>query len=155
MPNWRALVHKYRHFLRYMVYGFMASVVNILVYFVFTHVWHIPYVIGNNVAWIISNAVSFALTKSLVFHSRYEDWLVVGSEIVSFFGFRLLSLVADNVIMIVGISFLGIPSMWAKIIDQVLVGLFNYATSRWTFLRQNHFAVKRLRERQANKKRID
>lgn len=57
MPDWHALIHKYRHFLRYTLYGFVASLVNILVYFVFTHVWHIPYVIGNNVAWVISNAV--------------------------------------------------------------------------------------------------
>lgn len=72
---------------------------------------------------------------------------MVSGELVSFFGFRLLSLVADNIIMIVGISVLGIPSMWAKVIDQVLVGLFNYATSRWTFIRQKHRTVDRIRAR--------
>ncbi|MCI1890970.1 MAG: GtrA family protein [Schleiferilactobacillus perolens] len=155
MVNWHALYHRYRHFLRYTFYGFIASAVNVGVYFLFTHVWQWPYIIGNNIAWLIGNIVSFLLTKSLVFHSHYDDWLVVTSEAVSFLGFRLLSLVADNVIMFVGISLIHIPSMWTKIGDQVLVGLFNYATSRWTFLKQNHFAAERIRHRRDAKKRIE
>jgi putative flippase GtrA len=50
---------------------------------------------------------------------------------------RGLSYFFDTFLMFLGISVLIWPAMLVKIIDQVLVGLFNYGTSRLIFMESN------------------
>ncbi len=48
--------------------------------------------------------------------------------------------------MVLGISILHMSSFWAKTIDQLLVGLLNYATTRFTFSKEQKEMTARLRK---------
>lgn len=63
---------------------------------------------------------------------------------------RGLSYFFDTFLMFVGISLLFWAPLLVKIIDQVLVGLFNYGTSRLIFMESNQ----KMRMRQQIMKRL-
>ena len=129
----KRMIFKYRDFLTYTVFGFLASVVNIATYWVFRHTLIWPYLLANTMAWLIANLFGFFTNKSLVFQSKYTNFRALFQEIISFFFFRGVSFFLDNGLMIVGISMLGWHSMTAKIIDQLIVGIVNYITTSYTF----------------------
>lgn len=129
----KRLVFKYRDFLTYTIFGFLASLVNIFTYWVFRHTIIWPYLLANTMAWFVANLFGFFTNKSLVFQSKYTTFGAVCREVLSFFFFRGVSFFLDNGLMIVAISFLGWQSMTAKIIDQLIVGIVNYITTRYTF----------------------
>ncbi|MSD83493.1 GtrA family protein [Lactobacillus curvatus] len=129
----KRLLFKYRDFLTYTVFGCLASLVNIFTYWIFRHTIIWPYLLANTMAWLIANLFGFFTNKSLVFQSKYTTLGAVCREVLSFFFFRSVSFFLDNSLMIVAISFLGWQSMPAKIIDQLIVGIVNYITTRYTF----------------------
>ncbi|WP_208422004.1 GtrA family protein [Latilactobacillus fragifolii] len=129
----KRLLFKYRDFLTYTVFGCLASLVNIFTYWVFRHTIIWQYLLANTMAWLVANLFGFFTNKSLVFQSKYTTLGAVCREVLSFFFFRSVSFFLDNGLMIVAISFLGWQSMPAKIIDQLIVGIVNYITTRYTF----------------------
>ncbi len=134
----------------YMVFGFLASLVNIFSYWFFGHLVHMPYLFANSLAWLVSVLFSFFSNKSWVFNSEYSTLREFLKEFVSFMLSRIVSFFADNFIMILGITILGWPSLWVKILDQLLVGLLNYGTSVLVFNHENkkmQAALKRSKER--------
>lgn len=58
--------------------------------------------------------------------------------------------------MLVGLSWLHLNALLVKIIDQVLVGIFNYLTTRSVFQKQEHTMIERAKMRlQAHKQKAD
>ena len=49
--------------------------------------------------------------------------------------------------MLVGLSWLHLNALLVKIIDQVLVGIFNYLTTRSVFQKQEHTMIERAKMR--------
>lgn len=135
---------KYRDFFVYTIFGFLGSLVNIGVYWLFRHIWIWPYLIANIIAYVVANLFGFWANKSLVFKSKFTTFSAFFQELLAFFFFRSLSFFLDNGIMILGISILGWASMPVKIIDQILVGIVNYVTTSYTFKRD----AKKMRIRQ-------
>ncbi len=136
MKTVKVLITKYRNFLMYTLFGTLASLVNILAYWLLGHACGLPYLLANSLAWFISVLFSFFVNKSWVFKSAYSTWTEFLAEFISFMLSRILSFFVDNFVMFVGISLLLVPSIGVKIIDQVLVGLLNYLTSVLVFNRR-------------------
>lgn len=144
---------KHRSFFMYMVFGFLASVVNIFSYWFLGHLLHMPYLFANSLAWLISVLFSFFSNKSWVFNSEYSTLSEFLKEFISFMLSRIVSFFADNFLMILGITILGWPSLGVKIIDQLLVGLLNYGTSVLVFNHESkkmQSALRRSKERLSN-----
>lgn len=55
------LVARHRNFYVYVIFGFLAAVINIACFLLFHNVWKIPVIYANTVAFIISNLASFFL----------------------------------------------------------------------------------------------
>ncbi|WP_235184303.1 GtrA family protein [Agrilactobacillus composti] len=136
MKKTKVLITKYRNFLMYTLFGTLASLVNILAYWLLGHAFGWPYLLANSLAWFISVLFSFFVNKSWVFKSAYSTWTEFLAEFISFMLSRILSFFVDNFLMFVGISLLQVASIGVKIIDQVLVGLLNYLTSVLVFNRR-------------------
>ena len=93
------IYHQYQYFWKYALFGFMAALVNVLVFWVLHSVLAEHYLFSNTIAWVLATLFSFFTNK---------------------------------------------------IIDQVLVGLFNYGTSRLIFMESNQ----KMRMRQQIMKRL-
>lgn len=144
--------NKYRNFFLYMIFGFLASLVNIFAYWFLGHMIHMPYLFANSIAWLVSVLFSFFSNKSWVFKSKYSTLKEFLKEFISFMFSRIVSFFADNFLMILGITILGWPSLWVKILDQLLVGLLNYGTSVLVF---NHEHEKMQAALQRSKAHLD
>ncbi len=106
----------------------------------------------NTVAFIISNLFSFFVNKELVFTQNLDDRHGVLYQLGMFFLYRLLSLIPDNIIMVVGLSWLHWNTLLVKIIDQIMVGLINYLTTRSIFQRNEHSMIEKAKARMRVKK---
>lgn len=146
MPKLWAFIKRHRDFWFYALFGFLASVINIVAFMILKRWFAAHYLLANTLAWFISVVFGFFTNKTLVFRSKYSTGTDLLIELISFFFFRGMSLLVDSAIMMICITFLGMSSFLSKIIDQVLVGLLNYATSRYTFSQEQKKMTDRLRQ---------
>jgi putative flippase GtrA len=64
---------------------------------------------------------------------------------------RILSLVIDDLFMIVAVLVLPWNNIIIKAIDQVVFGLFNYFSSKWIFDYSNRHLLERIKEIRSNR----
>lgn len=136
--QWLTKVYRrYQYFWKYAIFGFMAALVNVLAFWVLHSVLFEHYLFSNTIAWIIATLFSFFTNKAVVFHSKSTSLWHWCREFISFMLTRGLSYLFDTFLMFAGITLLGWAPMAVKILDQVLVGIFNYGTSRLIFMEHN------------------
>ncbi|EKQ17598.1 teichoic acid glycosylation protein [Lacticaseibacillus paracasei] len=78
----------------------------------------------------------FLSNKSVVFHSDYSSKKKFWFELISFLVLRGVSLLLDNLIMIIGVDWLHSNEILVKILDQVIIVIANYLFSKLIFLRK-------------------
>jgi len=136
--QWLTRVYqRYRYFWKYAVFGFMAALMNVIAFWVLHSVLAEHYLFSNTIAWIIATLFSFFTNKAVVFQSKSQSFWHGCREFTGFMLARGLSYLFDTFLMFVGISLLFWGPMVVKIIDQILVGIFNYGTSRLIFMERN------------------
>ncbi|AVK62817.1 GtrA family protein [Lactobacillus sp. CBA3606] len=145
------IYRRYRYFWKYALFGFMGALVNVLAFWVLHSVLLEHYLFSNTIAWILATLFSFFTNKAVVFQSKSKNFWQGCREFISFMLTRGLSYLFDTLLMFVGISVLFWGPMLVKIIDQLLVGLFNYGTSRLIFMEHNQ----KMRIRQQLMKRLN
>ena len=95
------LVVRHRNFYVYVIFGFLAAVINIACFLLFHNVWKIPVIYANTIAFIISNLASFSFNKHGVFIQNVDKQHGVVYQLCLFFIYRIISLIPDNLIMLV------------------------------------------------------
>lgn len=140
------LVARHRNFYVYVIFGFLAAVINIACFLLLHNIWKMPVIYANTIAFIISNLASFSFNKHGVFIQNVDKNHGVVYQICLFFIYRVISLVPDNLIMLVGISWLHWNAFFVKIIDQILVGIFNYLTTKSIFLNTSGKFAKKFKD---------
>lgn len=141
------LVKRHRNLWVYMIFGFVAALINTVAFMVLHQWWHNAVVISNTVAFIISNLASFFFNQKAVFINNVDHEHTTWHKLIVFFTYRIISLIPDTLIMLVGLSWLHLNALLVKIIDQVLVGIFNYLTTRSVFQKQEHTMIERAKMR--------
>jgi len=143
---------KYRNFSVYCLFGFLASLLNIVIFDLSHNYFHITLWIANTIAWFISNFFSFFVTKIFVFKSKLENIRKLLKEGVFFLVSRIFSLVFDDIFMIVAVLIFPWNNLIIKAIDQLIVGIFNYFSSKLIFNYQNRHLIERLKNLKAKRK---
>lgn len=113
--------------INYTIFGILTSVINILVYFLFTDVLSINYIISNIVAWFVSVLFAYVTNRIWVFESENENILY---EIVMFYGGRLFTGVLETILLILFIDFLCLSNTFSKIFVTIVVVILNYIFSK-------------------------
>jgi len=131
------IYRRYRYFWKYAIFGFIAALVNILAFWLLHSVLLEHYLFSNTIAWVLATLFSFYANKTVVFRSKSKNLWHWCQEFAGFMLTRGLSYLFDTFLMFLGISVLFWAPMLVKIIDQVLVGIFNYGTSRLIFMEHN------------------
>lgn len=141
------LVKRHRNLFVYMVFGFIAALINTVVFMVLHKWWHSVVLVSNTIAFIISNLASFVFNQKAVFINNVDEEHSTWQKLIVFFTYRIISLIPDSLIMLVGLSWLHLDALFVKIVDQVLVGIFNYLTTRSVFQAQETTMIKRAKEK--------
>ena len=130
MKKIKNLLKKYKEIILYLVFGVLTTVVNIVAYFIFTRLLSLNAYTSNILAWFLSVLFAFITNKLYVFESKNKNMKIILKESISFFAFRLLSLVMDMGCMYVMLSIFSWNDLIAKIITNILVIILNYIFSK-------------------------
>lgn len=111
----------------YVIFGVLTTLVNVVVYYLFSNVFGINYLISNVLAWILSVLFAYITNRIWVFESESENIL---KEIFLFFSGRLFSGVVDTGLMYLFIDILSVGDFISKIVIQIIVVVLNYVISK-------------------------
>ena len=125
--NHTSWFNKCREVLMYLVFGGLTTLVNIVAFFILRKL-SVSVYISNLIAWVVAVLFAFITNKLFVFESK--DKSKIGKELISFFGFRILSLGVDMGAMYLLLQVINTGEVYAKIIANVLVIILNYIFSK-------------------------
>ena len=116
--------------MRYLIFGALTTLVNIVAYSILYYVFHINNATSNIIAWIIGATFAYITNKLYVFNSKVNTKIELLKEILYFYGCRLLTLVIDEAIMIVTVDKFGWNALLMKIIANIIVIVLNFVFSK-------------------------
>jgi len=122
----------------YAVCGIITSLINIVVFDLMFRQLSPDEALGENLAIIISNSVSwvaavafaYVSNRLFVFRSAFESVRKMAREVALFFGARLVSFGVDMVAVLLLINVMQVNSTVAKILSSILVLVINYIFSK-------------------------
>lgn len=133
--NHTSWFNKYREVLLYLVFGGLTTLVNIVSFFILRQ-FKVEIYISNVIAWVLSVTFAFITNKLFVFESKGKSKSENTKELVSFFGFRLLSLGFDMGFMYLLCDVVNVNELVSKIVSNVIVIILNYIFSKLFIFRK-------------------
>lgn len=127
--------NKYREVLSYLLFGGLTTLVNIVSFFILRQ-FNVAIYISNVIAWILSVLFAFITNKLFVFESKGKNKKENAKELISFFGFRILSLGIDMGAMYLLLDVLSIGELISKILSNIIVIVLNYIFSKLFIFRK-------------------
>lgn len=121
------IMTKYREPIMYLIFGFLATAISVIVFFVLVDFAQIEAVYANIVSWIAAVTFAFFTNRNFVFQSSKQKEVRL---FVSFFTGRIATLILEELILIVFMLFYDNVKV-IKIIGQIAVIIANYLISKW------------------------
>ena len=125
-----------KEFALYTLFGCGTVTVSISAYAFFNVYLGINELIANVFAWIFSVLFAFVTNKKWVFKSKPPTKTAAFMQMFAFFSGRFITLMLEETILFVFITMLSYPSMWVKLIAQVVVIALNYIISKLLVFRK-------------------
>ncbi len=121
------IIQKNKEIIMYLVFGVLTTVVNIVVYYIFSNLLHMNYLFSNAMAWFLSVLFAYVTNRKYVFDSKNNQII---KEAISFFGSRLATGIIDMVLMWFLVNFNIVNDVVAKVVVNVIVVILNYILSK-------------------------
>ena len=136
------LYKKHEEGINYLIFGFLAFVLNYILYFLFADAMQMHYMAATVLSWVLTVVFAYWTNRTFVFKSQNKDTGSVVKEFVSFIGARIATEVLELVLMYVMVDLLSINDKISKLVCQVLVILANYVLSKIWIFKDNSSAEK-------------
>ena len=128
------LYKKHEEGLNYLIFGFLAFVVNYVLYFLFADTLSMHYMAATAISWVLTVVFAYWTNRTFVFKSQNKDFSAIVKEFVAFIGARVATGVLEIVLMYVMVDMLVINDKISKLVCQTVVILANYVLSKiWIF----------------------
>lgn len=121
---------KNKEVLLYLFFGGLAFLVSIGTYVLFNVFLGMNELIANIFSWIITVLFAFFTNRIWVFQARTNGAIEFVKQMFSFYAGRVITLVAEEAMLLVFITWLGFSSLLVKIIAQIVVIILNYVISK-------------------------
>lgn len=141
----KKLIKKYKDLIPYAIFGVLTTIVNIAVYALCAHVFHLSTIISTAIAWLISVIFAYLTNRKWVFFSDAKTGKEIFNEALSFFYCRLGTGIIDILIMWFFVDRLHFPDIWIKVFANIVVIILNYVASKWLIFKHGE------KGREANK----
>ena len=112
---------EFKELVLYTVFGNMTFVISIGAYAIFNVFFGINELIANALAWVFAVLFSYVTNKKWVFKVATPTKTAFLVQMFAFFSGRFITLF---------ITLLDYPSMWVKLVAQVVVVVLNYVISK-------------------------
>jgi len=122
---------------KYLFFGVCTTIINLTIFYIFTNVFHIHYMISNIFAWLFGVLFAYITNKLCVFKSLTCEKKVLVKETFSFFLSRIFTLGIDQILIFLLIGILSVNSIISKIISSIVVVIANYIFSKFFIFKNN------------------
>lgn len=130
----KSVIEKYKGLIMYGFFGVLTTLINIITYYLCSHILDYGTILSNILAWIVAVAFAFITNKIWVFESKSLEMSVLIKEVFSFTSCRLLTGAMDMLFMYVFVDLLFFNDIFIKVISNILVIILNYIGSKlWVF----------------------
>lgn len=126
---------KYKEQLLYLFFGVLTTLVNIISFIVSIKLG-INELISNIIAWIFAVLFAYITNTIWVFRDKPRSFQAFLVQISQFVSGRIVTLILEEGILIIGIHLLHVPVLWVKIFAAVFVVIANYFISKWFVYRE-------------------
>ena len=116
--------------MRYLVFGVLTTVINIIAFYIFANICNLSTVVSNVIAWIVAVLFAYITNKLCVFNSETTDKKDLIRELLSFFGARIFTLVLETGFLMIFIDKLHFNDILMKVISNILVIILNFIFSK-------------------------
>lgn len=138
----KELIKKYESIISYGFFGICTTLINIISYYLFSHIFKFSVSKSTIIAWLVSILFAFVTNKIWVFKSKKWDNKTLIKEGTSFFVCRFLTGVLDLLIMIIFVNFMHLNDLIIKVLSNVLVIIINYIASKLIIFNNNNIYPK-------------
>lgn len=129
---------KYEEGINYLIFGFLAFVLNYGLYYLFDNVLGIHYMVSTVLSWILTVVFAYWTNHTFVFKSKNKDAKSLREEFLSFIGARVATELLEMGLMFLMVGCADWNEMISKFVCQVLVIVANYFLSKlWIFKDKN------------------
>lgn len=132
----KELCQKNRQILLYLVFGVLTTAVDWGLSFLL-YACDVNVHVADVIAWIAAVLFAFVTNRLLVFESNRQDVLSVGKELVGFAGGRVITLILQELIIVLLYDVLRWNPYVVKILAAVVVVVLNYVISKFFVFRKN------------------
>lgn len=124
-------VFKYKELVLYAIFGCLTTVLNIVVYFILTHIFIFNFMFSNALAWMIAFIFAYYTNSKFVF--SYLPFFSEGClrRFIKFFNSRIFTGVLDMFLMWFFVGDLKINDSISKFVVNVIVIILNYVMSKF------------------------
>lgn len=130
----RPFYKKYKEILLYLFFGGLTMIVSIVSYTICNLTFGINALVANIISWIWSVMFAFFTNRIWVFQAQTNSIKEFLKQMVSFCSGRIVTLIVEEVILLIFITYLHYNSVAVKVIAQVAVVVLNYVISKlWVF----------------------
>ena len=67
----KSVIIKNKEYILYLIFGALTTFVNFLIYYLFTYILKVNYLISNCLAWLSAVIVAFVTNKTIVFNNYF------------------------------------------------------------------------------------
>lgn len=120
--------------INYLIFGFLAFVLNYCLFYAFETWMHIDYKAATVLSWLLTVFFAYWTNRTFVFKSKNAGKTNIFKELCSFIGARIATEVLEVILMYLMVDLAQINSKIAKLVAQAVVIIANYILSKiWIF----------------------
>lgn len=124
------LYKKHKEVLLYLLFGGLTFIVSISTYYIFNVSVGLNELVANIISWILAVSFAFITNFIWVFERTVSTMKEFMLQVLKFFMGRVLTLVIEEIILLICVTLLALPSMPVKIVAQIIVIITNYVISK-------------------------
>ena len=124
----RPIYFKYKEQLLYLFFGALTTVISIAAFALFTRVIPCNVLLANIISWVLAVLFAFLTNRTWVFQGASDKSF--GKQMASFYLGRVATLLVEEALLLVFVTWLHFDSMVIKIAAQVAVVILNYVISK-------------------------
>lgn len=121
---------KHKEGLMYLFFGGLAFFLSIFLFWFMDSVMQLNEIVNNTIDWIICVAFQFFTNRTWVFDGKVDNNRDFLKQAGSFTAGRLFTLVVEDAILAVFVTWLNFPSMPVKLAATFVVIVLNYVISK-------------------------
>ena len=125
---------KHEEGINYLIFGFLAFVLNYILYFIFADTIAMHYMAATVLSWVLTVVFAYWTNRTFVFKSKNKEAVSVVREFASFIGARVATEGLEIALMYALVDICSINDKISKLVCQAIVILANYVLSKiWIF----------------------